>query len=461
MSTIAKEGFAILIRGSEIKELLDALNRYERCNARGSRYILKDAVEGVSSEDGSHMEMVDLARSSTLELEKDQVFSLTLKDGTIVGRGLTGDNPLKDHPSAVNSRTWRVWEVHWVKDKLACLRCGHEWTPSHDWPEQCPKCIGIMAVREGVEASSASEQDSPKELLRHGDNRINVLCVEDDRNFLELERTALERYADMITDGAMSVPEALEKLKGHSYDAVVSDYMMSMLTGIDLLRFLRSAGNSIPFIILTGKGNDQVALEAMAEGATFFMEKGCDQRLMFSEIASMVRVSVEGILAKKKVIEFETICSSLCKVDSSAVMILDREGRILDCTTSIEEIIGYCEEEVIGKPFIELAEGKNLHESLAKMETLMKNDIAQVVNLEIRRKDSKTIPAMICTSSLQCDDRDQRRAVCVIKDISERKAMENNYQTTRRLCADLEEVLDEMVAQSSPKRGPSVPKSVS
>ncbi|GEM_PF-1677577 len=288
-----------------------------------------------------------------------------------------------------------------------------------------------------------------------------VLCVDDDLSFLDLEKRMLERHADIIVEVATSVPEALDRLKVRNYDAVISDYHMNGPTGTDLLRFLRNAGNTVPFIILTGKGNDQVALEAMTEGATFFMEKGYDLHLTFAEIASMIRVSVEGALAKRKALEFKTMCDSLCAIGSSVVLVLDRDGRILDCSASAEAIIGYCREDMIGKAFNELIAGRESHDSTAMMEALMANEVAQVVSLEVRRKDGSRIPAMMCTSALQGIGRDRGRAICVIKDVSEQKVMEDNFRATLRLCADLEEVLDEMVAQSSPNQGHPDPKKVS
>ncbi|MGB2825229.1 MAG: response regulator [Thermoplasmata archaeon] len=282
---------------------------------------------------------------------------------------------------------------------------------------------------------------------------MHVLCVDDEPDFLDIEREMLERYADMTAEVATSVPEALEKLKARSYDAVVSDYHMAGLTGMDLLRFLRNTGNDVPFILLTGRGDDQVALEAMTEGATAYMEKGCDLRSTFVEIASMIRISVGGMLAKKA-LDVEPVCKRLCAIGSNAVMILNREGDILDCSASTKRIIGYSKEEVIGKTFHELIPENVFPDGMTLVDALLRNEVVQTMNFKVQRKDLQRIPAMICTAVLQGGERDGRKAICVIKDVSERKAMEGDLRASTRLCVELEGVIDEMCVKSGP--GPRI-----
>lgn len=153
----------MLVGDAEIGQLLDALNKHERSGDRGKRHLFNDVIGSACSDNDHCSGAIDQSRSGSLSLGKKESFSLTLKDGTILGRGLLGDTPLKDPPGAVNGRTWRVWEVRWVGDRLICLRCHHEWTPSQSCPQQCPECVGLLAVPDGNEAHSASRRE------RHGE----------------------------------------------------------------------------------------------------------------------------------------------------------------------------------------------------------------------------------------------------------------------------------------------------
>ena len=79
---------------------------------------------------------------------------------------------------------------------------------------------------------------------------IRVLHVDDDAGFLDVARQCLEEQGELQVDTALSVKEALEKLKRSEYDVIVSDYQMSGKNGLELLRELRQRGNDVPFYIV-------------------------------------------------------------------------------------------------------------------------------------------------------------------------------------------------------------------
>ena len=58
------------------------------------------------------------------------------------------------------------------------------------------------------------------------------------------------------------------------YDVILTDYWLTWATGIDLLRSVRALGLTCPVIIVTGTGNEEVAVEAIREGVTDYLVKG-------------------------------------------------------------------------------------------------------------------------------------------------------------------------------------------
>ena len=103
---------------------------------------------------------------------------------------------------------------------------------------------------------------------------ISVLLIDDDTALLELTRNYLSRNGTVSVDTAQSGEDALLKIGKRSYDAVVSDYLMPDMDGIRLLKTLRSSDNRVPFIMFTGKSQEQVVIEALNNGADFFLQKG-------------------------------------------------------------------------------------------------------------------------------------------------------------------------------------------
>src|SRR3989304_5569789 len=90
---------------------------------------------------------------------------------------------------------------------------------------------------------------------------IRVLHVDDELGLLKVAKQCLELQGPFQVDTAGSVEEALNKLKEKEYDAVVSDYQMPGKDGLEFLELLKKNGNTIPFIMFTGKGSEEVAVK--------------------------------------------------------------------------------------------------------------------------------------------------------------------------------------------------------
>src|SRR5512147_1706725 len=99
-----------------------------------------------------------------------------------------------------------------------------------------------------------------------------ILLVDDEIAILEITKEFLEFTVASSIDIANSAPEALEKLRGERYDAIVSDYQMPGMNGIEFLRRVRQSDTSIAFVLFTGKGREEVAIEAINSGADFYIK---------------------------------------------------------------------------------------------------------------------------------------------------------------------------------------------
>jgi glycosyltransferase involved in cell wall biosynthesis/ActR/RegA family two-component response regulator len=117
---------------------------------------------------------------------------------------------------------------------------------------------------------------------------ISVLLVEDEPEVLELTRLFLERDTELTVDACLSVKEALRKLNHKIYNVIVSDYIMPEITGIQLLKTLKFQGIDTPVIIFTGKGGEEVAIEALNSGAAFYLQKSENPRFQFAKLRRMI-----------------------------------------------------------------------------------------------------------------------------------------------------------------------------
>ena len=123
---------------------------------------------------------------------------------------------------------------------------------------------------------------------------FSILYVDDEPVLLDTTKLFLERDANFSVDTCTSASEAFEKIKVRTYDAIVSDYQMPEMDGIQFLKALREAGNTIPFIIYTGKGREEVVIEAYNAGADSYIQKRGEPKLMFLDLKRAIAQAVTG-----------------------------------------------------------------------------------------------------------------------------------------------------------------------
>jgi len=124
-------------------------------------------------------------------------------------------------------------------------------------------------------------------------DRIRVLCVDDEAVLLEMGKEFLEQSGEFSVDTALSARAALDILNKNSYDAIVSDYLMPEINGIEFLKTLRATDKTTPFIIFTGRGREEIVIEALNNGADFYLQKGGDPVALYQELTHVIRQSVQ------------------------------------------------------------------------------------------------------------------------------------------------------------------------
>jgi PAS domain S-box-containing protein len=166
---------------------------------------------------------------------------------------------------------------------------------------------------------------------------IKVLHVDDEPSFLELVTFFLNREGDFEIVTSVTAKDAIEKLKEQGFDAIVADYSLPEINGIDLLKILRAQGNDIPFILLTGKGREEVAAEALSNGADLYLQKGANPQLQFATLAHVIRQSVRRRRSEIEGRETEHFLAAIFNSIQDGISVLDKEFNILKVNPTMEK----------------------------------------------------------------------------------------------------------------------------
>jgi signal transduction histidine kinase/DNA-binding response OmpR family regulator len=115
--------------------------------------------------------------------------------------------------------------------------------------------------------------------------------VDDDRVDRMAIRRALARTdLHAVVDEAETAPDALERAVAGAYDCVFLDYNLPGDNGLTVLRSLRAAGVTTPVVMLTGQGDERVAVELMKAGAADYLPK---EGITPERLAASLRYAVE------------------------------------------------------------------------------------------------------------------------------------------------------------------------
>ena len=121
---------------------------------------------------------------------------------------------------------------------------------------------------------------------------ISIHYVDDEKELLSLCKLFLEKNTDITVETCISAEDAITKIAATSYDAIVSDYQMPGMNGIEFLKEIRTRFGNIPYILFTGRGREDVVIEALNNGADFYLQKGCDNASQFTELQHMIHRAV-------------------------------------------------------------------------------------------------------------------------------------------------------------------------
>lgn len=132
-----------------------------------------------------------------------------------------------------------------------------------------------------------------------------VLYTDDEADLLEIGKLFLETSGDFTVETARSARDAFIILNDKPVDCIVSDYQKPVMDGIAFLKALRSGGNQIPFILFTGRGREEVVIDAINNGADYYLQKGGEPTSQFTELSYKIRLAVGRKRTEKALAESE------------------------------------------------------------------------------------------------------------------------------------------------------------
>ncbi|MGA2104571.1 response regulator [Methanoregula sp.] len=178
---------------------------------------------------------------------------------------------------------------------------------------------------------------------------LSVLLIDDEEEVLSVTKLFLERFGDMKVQVSKSAKDSLAVLHDQTFDAIIVDYDMPEINGIEFLKILRSKGDVTPVIIFTGVGREYAAIEALNNGANFYLKKGEDIQPQLREMVHMIRRAVEGKMVGRGIGTSQKILTDVVHFFSDPAFAIDRDGKVIAWNDGMVHLSGIEAADMIGK----------------------------------------------------------------------------------------------------------------
>jgi len=215
----------------------------------------------------------------------------------------------------------------------------------------------------------------------------NILLVDDDLSLLEVGKVFLEESSEHRIITVNSANDALEHIGTTPIDVIVSDFQMPLMDGIELLKAIRGLKVTVPFILFTGKGREEVVIEAINEGADFYIKKDTDVRTQYAQLLHTIDQALMRKEAEEAVEYNLHLFKQLMENTADLVAVLDKNGLFEYVSPTVKKILGYDEDEIIGRHGFNLIKPEMIELAINIDKGFPSPFRNRWTNVEVKRKD--------------------------------------------------------------------------
>ena len=275
---------------------------------------------------------------------------------------------------------------------------------------------------------------------------VTILVVEDDEGLNVLIQKILKKEGFLV-DGALNGHDGILKASENKDILMLLDYKLPDMNGREVIESLIRKKCKVPFIIITGHGDEKIAVELMKLGARDYIIKSAG---LMEILPHVIARAVNDMVQEKKLLHTEKALSESEKklraiYDNSmdGILVTDVESRMfITGNLTICRMLGYSMNEIQNLGVNDIHPGKDLPYVIEQFEKVLKNEITLSQDIPVMRKDGAIFYADINASPAVLAGKS-----CLIgmfRDITERRRARDELKNRGK---ELEEFYDMAVGR--------------
>ena len=259
-------------------------------------------------------------------------------------------------------------------------------------------------------------------------DQAHILIVDDDTALLQALPQALYlRMDDIKVDTCDSAQEAIELIREHEYDAIVSDIKMPGMDGLALLAKIQELSPDTPTLLITGHGEHDLAVQALRGGAYDFIQKPIDRDYLIAALQRAIHTHQLRRQVKAQQLTLELHARSLER------MVQKRTSELVEANAAKDKFLSIVSHEL-----------KTPLTSLKGMIQLL------------RRQVGRAETVAVVSVGLADMERSIRRMEVLVNDLLDSSLIETNMFVLHRKRCNLVELCRHLIDEYTAGTGPSL-----
>jgi len=272
---------------------------------------------------------------------------------------------------------------------------------------------------------------------------IKILIIEDHIETAQLLEIILKRFDSKFDVEIEQDPQAgIERLLKNPFHALVLDYNLPGMNGLQVLDIIRESNLSLPVVMVTGQGDERIAVGAIKRGAYDYIVK---EKGYMDQLPRILLRSIDENRLSSQLAESEKRYQALFENASDGIFIVDTNGfELLETNRMAEKLTGYSRQELLQLNFLDLCGPQFRKQASDILKQIIATGSANFDHLRILRQGNKLVPVDISASLVRGGQKPVIQMF--VRDITDKKRLEQQILLSRRRLLSLFDGITDMIS---------------